>query len=80
LDPNKIGFLAVGTETLIDRSKSVKSVLVELFAESGNRDLEGIDEKNACFGGTQALLHAVDWIHANYEFEGKLINLIQNNF
>nr|CAD2177676.1 unnamed protein product [Meloidogyne enterolobii] len=70
--PTSVGFLAVGTETLVDRSKSIKSVLMDLFMESGNTDIEGVDEKNACFGGTQALLHSVDWLYANYEFEGRL--------
>jgi hydroxymethylglutaryl-CoA synthase len=64
-----VGFLSVGTETLIDRSKSIKSVLMDLFTTSGNTDIEGIDEKNACFGGTQALMHAVDWTYANYQYE-----------
>merc|ERR1712045_919694 len=31
-----IGRMEVGTETIIDKSKSVKSVLMQLFAESGN--------------------------------------------
>ena len=44
---------------------------MDLFTASGNADIEGIDEKNACFGGTQALFHAVDWIYANYELESK---------
>lgn len=30
---------------------------------------QGCDVKNACFGGVQALFHAVDWIYANYELE-----------
>ncbi|KAI6219595.1 HMG-CoA-synt-N domain-containing protein [Aphelenchoides fujianensis] len=69
IDPNSIGFLEVGTESLIDKSKSVKTALMrsELFA--GNADIEGVDSKNACYGGTQALFHAVDWIVANYAFE-----------
>lgn len=36
-----IGRLEVGTETLLDKSKSTKSVLMQLFAESGNTDIEG---------------------------------------
>uniref|UniRef100_A0A1I8B1J4 Hydroxymethylglutaryl-CoA synthase n=1 Tax=Meloidogyne hapla TaxID=6305 RepID=A0A1I8B1J4_MELHA len=72
INPSTIGFLAVGTETLVDRSKSIKSVLMDLFLASGNTDIEGVDEKNACFGGTQALLHSADWIYSNYEFEGRL--------
>jgi len=39
---SEIGRLEVGTETIVDKSKSVKSVLMQLFAESGNTDIEGI--------------------------------------
>ncbi|VDM63718.1 unnamed protein product [Angiostrongylus costaricensis] len=69
IDPNSIGFLAVGTETIIDKSKSVKTELMRLFGN--NNDIEGVDVKNACFGGTQAVFHAVDWIYANYLTEGR---------
>lgn len=67
LSANDIGFLCVGTETLTDKSKSVKTSLMTLFEK--NCDIEGVDVKNACYGGTQALFHAIDWIHANWEFE-----------
>ena len=60
-----IGHLEVGTETLIDKSKSVKTVLMQLFSASGNTDLEGIDTTNACYGGTAALLNAVNWIESS---------------
>ena len=33
-------FSQVGTETLIDKSKSTKTVLMSLFEESGNDDIE----------------------------------------
>lgn len=36
-----IGRLEVGTETIVDKSKSVKTVLMQLFRESGNYDVEG---------------------------------------
>lgn len=36
-----IGHLEVGTETIIDKSKSVKTVLMQLFRDSGNYDVEG---------------------------------------
>jgi len=39
---SNIGRLEVGTETLIDKSKSVKSMLMQLFSESGNSDVEGV--------------------------------------
>ncbi|VDK18318.1 unnamed protein product [Anisakis simplex] len=69
IDPHSIGFCAVGTETLIDKSKSVKTQLMDLFGD--NTDVEGVDVKNACFGGTQALFHAVDWVYANWQTETK---------
>ena len=53
---------------------------MDLFMESGNTDIEGVDEKNACFGGTQALLHSVDWLYANYEFEGFFLFFIIFNY
>ena len=36
-----IGRLEVATETILDHSKSVKTFLMQLFAESGNTDIEG---------------------------------------
>jgi hydroxymethylglutaryl-CoA synthase len=31
----------VATETILDHSKSIKTVIMQLFAESGNSDVEG---------------------------------------
>ncbi|KAF8705234.1 Hydroxymethylglutaryl-CoA synthase 2, partial [Rhizoctonia solani] len=64
IDPKSIGRIDVGTETIIDKSKSVKTVLMDLFAESGNFDIEGIDSKNACYGSTAALFNAINWIES----------------
>jgi len=64
IDPKSIGCLHVGTETIIDKSKSVKTHLMDLFAESGNFDIEGIDSKNACYGSTAALFNAVNRIES----------------
>jgi len=33
---------------MLDKSKSVKSVLMQLFEKSGNFNVEGIDTVNAC--------------------------------
>ena len=71
INPNDIGRLEVGTETLIDKSKSVKSVLMQLFEESGNTGIEGIDTTNACYGGTQALFNSVSWIESS-AWDGEL--------
>ncbi|KAH3903661.1 hydroxymethylglutaryl-CoA synthase SCDLUD_001309 [Saccharomycodes ludwigii] len=63
IDPNKIGRIEVGTETLIDKSKSIKSVLTQLFPD--NHDTEGIDTINACYGGTSALFNSLNWIESS---------------
>ena len=61
----------MGTETIIDKSKSVKSVLMKLFADSGNTDLEGVDSTNACYGGTAALFNSVNWVESS-AWDGRL--------
>lgn len=63
IDTNSIGRLEVGTETLLDKSKSVKSVLMQLFGD--NTDIEGIDTINACYGGTNAFFNSVNWIESS---------------
>ncbi|XP_044295314.1 hydroxymethylglutaryl-CoA synthase, mitochondrial isoform X2 [Varanus komodoensis] len=60
-----IGRLEVGTETIIDKSKAVKTVLMQLFEDSGNTDVEGIDTTNACYGGTASLFNAADWVESS---------------
>jgi hydroxymethylglutaryl-CoA synthase len=65
IDPMSIGRLEVGTETILDKSKSVKSVLMQLFQESGNTNVEGVDTVNACYGGTNALFNAVNWVESS---------------
>lgn len=65
INPKDIGRLEVGTETLIDKSKSIKSNLMQLFEKSGNTDIEGIDTINACYGGTSALLNSVNWCESS---------------
>ena len=62
---SEVGRLEVGTETILDKSKSTKTVLMQLFAESGNSHVEGIDTTNACYGGTQALFNAVAWVESS---------------
>ncbi|WFD05547.1 hydroxymethylglutaryl-CoA synthase [Malassezia vespertilionis] len=65
ISPMDIGRLDVGTETIIDKSKAVKTMLMELFEKHGNTDIEGIDSKNACYGGTAALFNAINWIESS---------------
>ena len=65
IDPTSIGRLEVGTETILDKSKSVKSVLMQLFSPSGNTNVEGVDTVNACYGGTNALFNAINWVESS---------------
>ncbi|BBN09784.1 hydroxymethylglutaryl-CoA synthase [Marchantia polymorpha subsp. ruderalis] len=64
VSPNSIGRLEVGSETVIDKSKSIKTNLMELFEESGNGDVEGVDSTNACYGGTAALFNCINWVES----------------
>lgn len=65
IDPKSIGRLEVGTETILDKSKSVKSVLMQLFEPSGNTNIEGVDTVNACYGGTNAVFNSLNWIESS---------------
>ncbi|KAL9941052.1 hypothetical protein V8E36_000540 [Tilletia maclaganii] len=65
IDPKSIGRLEVGTETIVDKAKAVKTVLMDLFKESGNDDIEGVDSKNACYGGSAAVFNAINWVESS---------------
>jgi hydroxymethylglutaryl-CoA synthase len=65
-----IGRLEVGTETIVDKSKSAKSVVMKLFESSGNHDVEGVDSTNACYGGTAALFNCVSWVESR-DWDGR---------
>ena len=63
---NQISRIEVGTETIIDKSKSVKTHLMELFKDSNNNDIEGVTVLNACYGGISALLNSFNWLFSKY--------------
>ncbi|XP_030472431.2 hydroxymethylglutaryl-CoA synthase-like isoform X1 [Syzygium oleosum] len=65
IDPKQIGRLEVGSETVIDKSKSIKTFLMPIFEASGNTDVEGVDSTNACYGGTAALFNCVNWVESS---------------
>lgn len=65
IKPEQIGRLEVGTETLIDKAKSLKTVLMSLFRESGNHDVEGVTTVNACYGSTNALFNTFNWVESS---------------
>lgn len=71
IHPSQVGRLEVGTETLIDRSKSTKTILMTLF--KGYHDIEGTlhlnlgaTSVNACYGATNALLNTLNWISSPF--------------
>jgi hydroxymethylglutaryl-CoA synthase len=63
INPSDVGRLEVGTETIVDKSKSTKTVLMDLFPN--NTDMEGATVINACYGGTAALLNAFLWVESS---------------
>ncbi|KAK5649162.1 hypothetical protein RI129_004054 [Pyrocoelia pectoralis] len=65
INPSDIGRLEVGTETVSDKVKSVKNVLLQLFEPYGVVDLEGLDIRSGCYGGTAALFNSVAWIESS---------------
>lgn len=50
---------------MLDKSKSVKTVLMQLFEASGNTNVEGVDTINACYGGTNALFNSINWVESS---------------
>lgn len=65
ISPHNIGRLEVGTETLLDKSKSVKTVLMQVFKKYGNDSIEGVTCTNACYGATNALFNTLAWIESS---------------
>ena len=54
---------------MVDKAKAVKTVLMSLFTQNGNYDVEGVDSTNACYGATQALFNSVAYIESSaYEY------------
>jgi hydroxymethylglutaryl-CoA synthase len=60
--PDEIGMLVVGTETAVDHSKPVSSFVQGLLG-IGTR-CRVFETKHACYGGTAAMMMALDWIRS----------------
>ncbi|WP_080424809.1 type I polyketide synthase [Burkholderia ubonensis] len=71
IDWSQIGRLEIGTESQVDRSKSIKSYLMQLFEAHGCCNIEGVDTYNACYGGTSALFNTVAWCQSE-AWDGRL--------
>lgn len=69
LEPASIGRLEVGSETLIDKSKSVKTTLLRMLGPN-HTNIEGVTSVNACYGGTAALLNSVAWVESS-DWDGR---------
>ncbi|KAL6321055.1 hypothetical protein AAG906_012040 [Vitis piasezkii] len=65
IDPKQLGWLKIGSETVIDKSKSIKTFLMQNFEESGSTDIEGVYSTNACYGGTAALFNCINWVESS---------------
>ena len=61
-----ISRIEIGTETFIDKSKSIKTHLMDIFSSSTNKDIEGVTVSNACYGGTAALLNTFNYLHSKF--------------
>jgi len=70
IDVSRIGRIEVGTETIIDKSKSVKTSLIGILGDKLSSDLEGVTNINACYGGTAALLNSIAWIESS-DWDGR---------
>jgi len=61
-----IGRLDIGSESLVDRSKSMKAYVMDLFERYGDTgNIEGVDMYNACYGGQAAGLCAQNWVESD---------------
>ncbi|KAJ8601572.1 hypothetical protein CTAYLR_005222 [Chrysophaeum taylorii] len=69
IEAKEIGRLEVGTESLVDKSKSIKTSLLRLLGEES--DAEGVTSVNACYGGTAAFLNSVAWVESS-AWDGRL--------
>jgi len=62
-----IGRMDVGTESITDRSKSMKSYVMDIFERygDGESNIEGVDQYNACYGGQACALAVVNWLESD---------------
>jgi len=64
---NSVGRIDVGTESIVDRSKSMKSYIMDIFERYGNGEsnVEGVDQYNACYGGQACGLCTLSWVESD---------------
>ncbi len=59
---DEVGFLVVGTETAVDHSKPVASFVQGLLGVG--RRCRVFETKHACYGGTAAMMMALEWLRS----------------
>lgn len=63
---NAIGRIDIGTESIQDRSKSMKSYIMDIFERYANEsNIEGVDQYNACYGGQACGLCTLSWVESD---------------
>ena len=58
-DPERIGMIAVGTETAVDMSRPLSAWVADRLGLSGA--IRSYEVKHACYGGTLAVRQATEW-------------------
>ena len=66
IDLTSVGRLEVGSESNPDRSKSIKSGLMQFLEDQ----VDGCDHVAACYGGTSSIFCIVNWIESS-EWDGR---------
>lgn len=79
IDPESIGRLDIGTETLSDKSKSITTTALQLFPNtSASATMTGLQSLNACYGGTEALFNSVAWMESS-RWDGRLAIVVMGD-
>ena len=68
VQPTDVGMIQLGSSSLLDRSKCMKSELMGLLERAGCIDVEGTDHCDSARGSISALLNCVRWTQgANWD-------------
>ena len=65
INPKLISRIEIGSETIIDKSKSIKTHIMDLI-QNINNDIEGTTVFNACYGGTSAIINTINYMNSIY--------------
>ena len=71
IEKDEIGLLIVSTETGVDQSKPVASFVQGLLGIGHRTRVYEI--KHACYGGTVAIMNAIDWVKSQHHHGKKAL-------